>query len=85
MKINRDMIHEMELLLLFDPESMQHGLKIHSDADPAMIAATRRLYDKGLTDQPDGGFLTSLGHEATEHARAVHQILNAAYQIPRQG
>ncbi|MFN2287697.1 MAG: TIGR02647 family protein [Chromatocurvus sp.] len=83
MKIDREMSHEMELLLLFDPESLQHGLKIHSDADPAMIAATRRLYDKGLTDQPDGGFLTSLGHEATEHVRALHQILSAAHQTLR--
>ena len=82
MKIDREMSYEIELLLLFDPETMQHGLKIHSDADPAMIAATRRLYDKGLTDQPDGGFLTSLGHEATEHARALHQILSAARQTP---
>lgn len=75
MTIDTDMIHEMELLLKFDPESMQHGLKIHSDAASAVIAATRRLHDKGLIDQPDGGFLTSLGHEAAEHARAIHQIL----------
>lgn len=76
MMIDTEMTQEMELLLKFDPESLQHGLKIHSDAAPAMIAAAQRLNAKGLIDQPDGGFLTSLGHEATDHARAIHQILS---------
>ena len=75
MMFDADMTDEMDLLLKFDPESMQHGLKIHSDADPSAIAAALRLHEKGLIDQPDGGFLTSLGHEGAEHARALHQIL----------
>ncbi|MEQ8514119.1 MAG: TIGR02647 family protein [Chromatocurvus sp.] len=69
------MVQEIELLLKFDPDSTQHGLKIHSDAAPPVIAAAIRLHDKGLIDQPDGGFLTSLGHEGAEHARALQQIL----------
>ena len=55
---------------------MQHGLKIHSDAAPAVIAAAARLHDKGLIDQPDGGFLTSLGHEGAGHVRALREILH---------
>ncbi|TCO78197.1 TIGR02647 family protein [Chromatocurvus halotolerans] len=78
MTIDLEMTQEMSLLLKFDPDSMQHGLKIHSDADPAIVAAGERLHAKGLIDQPDGGFLTSLGHQATEHVRALHQILGAA-------
>ncbi len=78
MMIDTNMTDEMELLLKFDPDSMQHGLKVHSDAAPETIAAARRLNEKQLIDQPDGGFLTSLGHEAAEHIRAVHQILSPA-------
>ncbi|MFN2329624.1 MAG: TIGR02647 family protein [Chromatocurvus sp.] len=78
MTFNTHMTEEMDLLLKFDPDSMQHGLKVHSDAAPALIAAAARLHDKGLIDEPDGGFLTSLGHEGAEHARALHQILQPA-------
>lgn len=78
MTIDTDMTEEMTLLLKFDPVSMQHGLKIHSNAAPELIAATQRLHAKGLIDQPDGGFLTSLGREAAEHARALYQILTTA-------
>jgi len=85
MTINNDMTDEMELLLKFDPDSMQHGLKIHSDAPPPLVAASRRLYERGLIDQPDGGFLTSLGHEATDHARALHQILSAPPMTLNEG
>lgn len=85
MTIDKEMIQEMELLLRFDPDSMQHGLKIHSDAAASVIEATGRLYDKGLIDQPDGGFLTSLGHEAAEHVRAIHQILASVPKITTEG
>jgi len=85
MTIDPEMTHEMSLLLKFDPDSMQHGLKIHSDAPPSIVAAAQRLYAKGLIDQPDGGFLTSLGHQATEHARALHQILDSAPDTRNEG
>lgn len=78
MMFDTDMTDELDLLLKFDPDSMLHGLKIHSDAAPAVIAAAARLHGKGLIDQSDGGFLTSLGHEGAEHARALHQILQPA-------
>lgn len=85
MTIDPEMTQEMSLLLKFDPDSMQHGLKIHSDAAPAIVAAGQRLYAKGLIDQPDGGFLTSLGHQATEYVRALHQILGAAPDARKEG
>jgi uncharacterized protein (TIGR02647 family) len=81
MTIDTFMTREMELLLMFDPDSRQHGLKVHSDAEPELIAAAERLHAKGLIDQPDGGFLTSLGHEATDHLRAAHQILVAGQSV----
>jgi len=33
------------------------------------------LHAKGLIDQPDGGYLTSLGLDAAEHAQVLLNIL----------
>jgi hypothetical protein len=40
-----------------------------SDRCPAIIAAAKRLFEKELTDQPDGGYLTSLGRDAAEQCK----------------
>lgn len=75
MALPTDYVEEIELLLKFDLSSAQVGLKVHSNANPEMIAAAQRLHGKGLIDQEDGGFLTPLGHEAAEHLQFVNQIL----------
>jgi uncharacterized protein (TIGR02647 family) len=36
------------------------------------------LYDKGLLTQEDGGYLTSLGLEASEQAQTVLNLLHPA-------
>lgn len=77
MTLTPDLLDEIDLLLKFDLSSAQVGLKIHSNAAPAMIAAARRLHAKGLVDHEDGGFLTPLGHEAAEHLQFLQQILTA--------
>ncbi|OOV88231.1 TIGR02647 family protein [Oceanospirillum linum] len=69
---------EINVLLQFNLSSMQEGIKVHSNAEPDLIAATCRLFEKGLITQEDGGYLTSLGHTATEHAQALKTILSAA-------
>jgi len=48
MALPREHIEEIELLLKFDLSSAQVGLKVHSNANPQMIAAARRLHDKGI-------------------------------------
>lgn len=78
MKLTPDLIAELELLTLFNPDNTQEGLKIHHDAAPAMIAAGQRLHAKGLISQADGGYLTSLGLDATEQLRTVLTILQPA-------
>jgi uncharacterized protein (TIGR02647 family) len=35
-------------------------------------------YEKGLTTQVDGGYLTSLGQEAAKHAQSLLTILDVA-------
>jgi uncharacterized protein (TIGR02647 family) len=76
MNLNSDLINEIDLLMKFDLSSARVGLKVHSNADPEVIAAAKRLYAKELVEHEDGGFLTSLGHEAAEHLQAVHVILS---------
>lgn len=78
MTLNAELIQEIELLLKFDLSSARVGLKIHSNADPEVIAAARRLYQKELVEHEDGGFLTTLGHEAAEHLQAARTILTSA-------
>ena len=75
MRLTQEHYHEINVLLQFNLSSMQEGIKVHSDADSEVIAATCRLYAKGLITQEDGGYLTSLGHTAAEHAQALKTIL----------
>ena len=77
MPFTTDLIHELNTLVRFDPATLQTGIKVHHNADPAVIAATQRLYDKGLLTQVDGGYLTSLGRDVAEHAQAALTVLNS--------
>ncbi len=75
MPINTDLRDEMNVLMMFDLSTTQAGIKVHSDASPAVIAAAKRLFGKGLLTQEDGGYLTSLGYEVAQHTQAAVQIL----------
>lgn len=69
-------IAELEVLMQFDLSTSQVGIKIHKEADPGLIAAAHRLYENHFITQDDGGYLTSLGREAAEHAQALFMLLN---------
>ena len=75
MRITEEQHQEINVLIQFNLSSMQEGIKVHGEADSDIIAATCRLYDKGLITQEDGGYLTSLGLTAAEHAQALKTIL----------
>ncbi|MHC6228005.1 TIGR02647 family protein [Pseudomonas sp. X10] len=75
MSFTPELIAELEVLALFNLDSHQEGIKVHTNASPALIAAARRLHDKQLTSLPDGGYLTSLGLDAAEHAQQLLTIL----------
>ena len=77
MSYTPELIEEINLLALYNISSTQEGIKVHKTAGAAAVAAAQRLYDKGLTTQADGGYLTNLGIEATEHARALLTILSS--------
>lgn len=76
MSYTPELVAELEILALFNLGNTLEGLKVHQTAAPSAIAAAHRLFDKGLISQPDGGYLTSLGHEAAEHAQSILTILN---------
>ncbi|BCJ04216.1 MULTISPECIES: TIGR02647 family protein [Pseudomonas] len=75
MPFNPELIAELEVLAQFNLDSHQEGIKVCSDASPALVAAAKRLHDKGLTDQPDGGYLTSLGTDAAESMQLLLRVL----------
>ena len=70
-----EIVAEREVLCLYNLDSTQEGNKVHSSAGAERVAATQRLFEKGLISQDDGGFLTSLGLEAAAHAQAVLTVL----------
>jgi len=72
-----DLVYELNTLIRFDLDTGQQGIKVHKTADAEVISATQRLHAKGLITQADGGYLTSLGREAGEHAQALLGILTA--------
>jgi len=71
MPYTTDLVHELNTLIRFDLDDSQHGIKVHKTADAEVIAAVQRLHAKGLVTQADGGYLTSLGREAAEHAQVM--------------
>lgn len=70
-------LEELQLISLFPTDSLQAGLKVHSDAAPERIAAAERLFAKGLISQQDGGYLTALGVEAGTAAKDLLLLLGA--------
>ncbi|THB73876.1 MAG: TIGR02647 family protein [Gammaproteobacteria bacterium] len=67
---------ELDVLSLFSSDTMQEGIKVHGNANPKLISATKRLHAKGLLTQIDGGYLTPLGIEAHELALKLNAILS---------
>ena len=75
MALTAELIEEIKVLTLYNLESIQEGIKVHGSANPDAILAVKRLFNKGLVSQDDGGYLTDLGIEAAEHAQSVLRIL----------
>ena len=77
MPYTQDLVDELNTLIHYDLETTMQGVKVHKSAEPSVIAAVKRLYDKGLLTQVDGGYLTNLGREVAEHAQATLTILTS--------
>ena len=75
MPFTSDLVQELNALIRFDLDSGQQGIKVHKTADAEVIAAVQRLHAKGLITQIAGGYLTSLGRDAAEHAQTTLGLL----------
>jgi len=75
MKLSQNALDELNVLLQFDLSNTQQGIKIHNDAGTSVTDATARLFEKGLIDQVDGGYLTAIGRTTAEHAQAISGLL----------
>lgn len=80
---NQETIQELEILAGLDLTTTMTGIKVHKDAEPAMIATIERLHGKRLMTQSDGGYLTDLGREAAEHIQSAMTILSTASFLPQ--
>jgi len=76
MPFKPDLVDEVNVLIKFK-DSTQEGIKVHKTAAPTLIAATERLFDKGMITQKDGGYLTPRGLIAVEHAHTLHDLLSS--------
>jgi uncharacterized protein (TIGR02647 family) len=75
MPFTSDLVQELNALIRFDLDTGQQGIKVHKNADAEVISAVQRLHAKGLITQTDGGYLTSLGRDAAEHAQTTLGLL----------
>ena len=80
MNFSREQIAEIDILVRYNLETTQQGIKVHSSAGEGHIEAVRRLYEKGLVTHIDGGYLTDLGRSAAEHAQALILMLAPHHQ-----
>lgn len=75
MRYTEEQLAEMDILIRYNLQTTQQGIKVHSRANTEQIAAVQRLFDKGLVTAIDGGYLTDLGRKAAEHAQALILML----------
>ncbi len=75
MPFSTSQLEELKVLNHYSQPSSMTGIKIHHTAAPEAIEAAKRLHDKGIVDQQDGGYLTDLGCEAVEHLQALLRLL----------
>jgi uncharacterized protein (TIGR02647 family) len=77
MPYKQDIVDELNILVRYNLTTTQEGIKVHKTAAPDVVAATLRLYNKGLLSHEDGGYLTHMGREAAEHAHALLSLLKS--------
>jgi len=75
MHYTQEQMAEIDLLVRYNLQTTQQGIKVHSNANTEQVEAVARLFEKGLVSQVDGGYLTDLGRKAAEHAQALILIL----------
>ncbi len=80
MTYTKEQMAEMDILIHYNLDETQQGIKVHSTAGGEQIDAVKRLFEKGLVTQVDGGYLTDIGRQAAEHAQALVLMLEPHQQ-----
>lgn len=75
MPYSPEQIQELDILIRYNLESSQQGIKVHGTAGPDSIDAVKRLFEKGMITAVDGGYLTDMGRTAAEHAQTLLLML----------
>ena len=76
MQYSQEQMEEIDILIRYNLQTTQQGIKVHSSsANNTQVHAVKRLFEKGLVTQHDGGYLTDLGRKAAEHAQALVLML----------
>lgn len=79
MKLDKEFLEELAILSLFNEHTFEEGIKVHEHkASQQDLDATKRLFEKGIVTQVDGGYLTSLGKEAVDHLFDLAKMLTPA-------
>ncbi len=74
-----ELLAELNILVRYNLSTTLEGIKVHKhSAAPEVVAATERLFHKGLITQLDGGYLTTMGLEAAQQAQLLLNLLNPA-------
>ncbi|WP_428353891.1 TIGR02647 family protein [Methyloprofundus sp.] len=77
MPISSELVEELTILARYKLTSTLEGIKVHNTAAPETVAAIKRLHEKNLVSQDDGGYLTDLGIETAEHVQKALAILTS--------
>lgn len=80
MRCTREQMAEVDILVRYNLQTTHQGIKVHSSASEEHVEAVKRLYEKGLVTQKDGGYLTELGRKAAEHAQALILMLSPHHE-----
>jgi len=75
MPYSTEQIAELDVLIRYNLENNLVGIKVHKSAGDETIEAVKRLHEKGLVTQEDGGYLTDLGLKAAENAQNLLLML----------
>ena len=76
MHLDPELIEELNLLMRLHSNASSEEIIISANADPAVIAAARRLFEKGLVSQKDGGHLSDAGTEAADHMKRLLNLMS---------
>jgi uncharacterized protein (TIGR02647 family) len=75
MHLDPELIDELALLRRFSMGG-PIAMDLQDNPDPAVTAAARRMFAKGLITAADGGQLSDAGREAVEHMESLLNLLD---------